>query len=103
VKKETAAAERDETSWEDRIANGKESTEQTVVRASVMKAVRECIDRLKNEQERIALLLYYMGEKVYSEIAEVIGKSTSMARNRVNSAEEKVRRCLEGKGIVSMP
>ena len=44
-----------------------------------------------------------MGEKVYSEIADVIGKSTSMARNRVNAAEEKVRRCLEEKGVASMP
>ena len=73
------------------------------MRASVMEAVRDCINKLENEDERQAIVLYYLGDKVYKEIGEILGKSTSMARNRVKSAQDKVRRCLERKGIHSIP
>ncbi|MBC8231364.1 hypothetical protein H8E77_17570 [bacterium] len=46
-------------------------------------------------------MLYYIDNKSYREIGRILGKSTSMARNRVKSAQEKVKQCLERKGIDS--
>jgi RNA polymerase sigma-70 factor (ECF subfamily) len=71
----------------------------TVMRASVVQAVRDCIQELDHPDEKQAIVLYYLGDKVYREIGDVLGKSTSMARNRVKAAQDKVRRCLERKGI----
>jgi DNA-directed RNA polymerase specialized sigma24 family protein len=42
-----------------------------------------------------------MGGRVYREIGQVLGRSTSMARRWVKSAQAKVKGCLEGKGIHS--
>ena len=75
------------------------SAEEPVMHAALVQAVRDCLQRLDNANEREAVLLYYLGEKVYREIGEVLGESTSMARNHVKAGQDKVRRCLEGKGI----
>jgi DNA-directed RNA polymerase specialized sigma24 family protein len=48
-------------------------------------------------------LLYYLGGKVYREIGQVLGKSTSTAKNRIQSAQEQLKRCLEDKGIDAAP
>jgi RNA polymerase sigma-70 factor (ECF subfamily) len=92
----------EELASENELADQSESVESTLVRTSVVEAVRDCIDELENEDERQAILLYYLGGKVYREIGKVIGKSTSMARNRVKAAQDKVKRCLERKGIHSV-
>jgi RNA polymerase sigma-70 factor (ECF subfamily) len=75
------------------------NVERSVIETSDMEAVRDCINELENTDEKQAIVLYYLGSKVYREIGEIIGKSTSMARNRVKSAQDKVRRCLERKGV----
>jgi RNA polymerase sigma-70 factor (ECF subfamily) len=80
-----------------------DDVEASVVQASVSEAVRECISKLDSDDERQAIVLYYLGDKVYREIGEILGKSTSMARNRVESARVKVKRCLERKGINEYP
>lgn len=77
--------------------------EGNVIRTSTMQSVRDCIDELDNEKEKSAIILYYIGEKIYREIAEIMGKSLSMAKNRVKSAQDQVKRCLERKGIDSFP
>jgi RNA polymerase sigma-70 factor (ECF subfamily) len=87
---------------EEAIADPGENVESAVMRASVIDAVRDCINELQNEDERQALVLYYLGGKVYREIGQTLGKSTSMARNRVQAARDKVKRCLERKGIGSV-
>jgi DNA-directed RNA polymerase specialized sigma24 family protein len=48
-------------------------------------------------------LLYYLGGKVYREIGQILGKSTSTAKNRIQSAQGQLKRCLEGKGVDSVP
>jgi RNA polymerase sigma factor (sigma-70 family) len=63
-------------------------------------ALRDCIRQLSDIEERQALILYYLEEKVYREIAEILGKSINTAKNRVLNAREKVKRCLEGVGIL---
>ena len=86
---------------EDTVADTAASSEQSAVAASVAQAVRGCMDALENEQERQAIVLYYLHEKVYRQIGEILGESTSMVRNRVKAAQKKVKRCLEAKGIRS--
>jgi RNA polymerase sigma-70 factor (ECF subfamily) len=84
----------------DTLADPDQDVEGAAIRGAVIQAVRDCIAQLANEDERQAILLYYMAGKVYREIGAVLGKSTSMARNRVKSAQDKVRACLEQKGVL---
>lgn len=87
---------------EDALVDEDENIARTVERAAEMEAVRDCIGELENEYEKQAIKLYYLTSKVYREIGEILGRSTSMARNRVKSAQDKVKRCLERKGIVAV-
>jgi RNA polymerase sigma-70 factor (ECF subfamily) len=100
-----SGAEQDdeENSPENAIMDDRVNVEEAVINASVIEAVRECIDELNNDQEKHAIVLYYIAGKVYREIGEILGKSTSMAKNRVKSAQDKVKRCLERKGVDSFP
>jgi RNA polymerase sigma-70 factor (ECF subfamily) len=84
---------------EETLVDEREDVEGAVIRAAARQAVRDCIDELANADEKQALVLYYLGGKVYREIAGVLGKSLSMARNHVQAAREKVRRCLERRGV----
>jgi len=88
-----------ETTLKDMLPDGQENAEQRLARESEVEAVRDCISRIQSDDERKALLLYYTGEKVFREIGEILGKSTSMAKNYVTAAQEKVKRCLERKGF----
>ena len=72
---------------------------QNIERSSLANAVRECIDGLTKEIERRAIVMYYMFGHNYEEMSAVFGKSISAVRKYVVSAGEKVRNCLEGKGI----
>jgi RNA polymerase sigma-70 factor (ECF subfamily) len=96
-------AERDagarESEAEEALVDQRENVEDSVLRALAIEAVRNCIDELGNLDEKQAIVLYYLGGKVYREIGQILGKSTSMARNRVKAAQDKVRRCIERRGV----
>jgi RNA polymerase sigma-70 factor (ECF subfamily) len=77
--------------------------EGAAVNDAVMEALRECVRSLPDREAREALVLYYLAEKVYREIGEMLGASTSTARNRIVAALKDVRACLARKGIVSFP
>jgi RNA polymerase sigma factor (sigma-70 family) len=98
-----AGQDDEENSLQNTIMDDRANAEEAMVNASVIEAVRECIDELNNDQEKHAIVLYYMAGKVYREIGEILGRSTSMAKNRVKSAQDKVKRCLERKDIDSFP
>lgn len=98
-RKPERAGFQDQLVVEDALVDQGADVASSVMRASVVQAVRDCIDELDHQDEKHAIVLYYLGDKVYREIGEVLGKSTSMARNRVKAAQDKVRRCLERKGI----
>jgi RNA polymerase sigma-70 factor (ECF subfamily) len=76
-----------------------ENIESQIIETTLNQAIRDCIQALENEEERQAILLYYLAEKVYREIAEILGKSLSTAKNRVHTAQEKVKDCLAAKGF----
>jgi RNA polymerase sigma factor (sigma-70 family) len=80
------------------LADHQETVEQVLIKEAGIDAVRNCIDALAQEEERQAIALYYLVGKVYREIGEILGRSTSTAKNYVTSAREKVKHCLEGKG-----
>ena len=82
------------------LADPSKSVEGSVIQTALVQAVRACIDELDGNEKQ-AIVLYYMSGKVYREIGQVLGRSTSMARKWVKSAQTKVQRCLEGKGIHS--
>jgi RNA polymerase sigma factor (sigma-70 family) len=84
---------------EEAIPEPGDSTEDALLHSSVLQAVRDCIAELQQDNERQAILLYYLRGKVYREIGDTLGESLSMARNRVKAAREKVRQCLERRGI----
>ena len=73
-------------------------TEESLIRASVFQAVRDCIGELKKFEHRQAIVLYYMLGKVYREISIISGKSISMVKKRIETAKKKVKECLERKG-----
>lgn len=99
VRRAEAEERREEAAPESVLADERPDPESAAVQADAMDAARECIDRLEHRDEKQAFLLYYVSGMVYREIGEVLGKSTSMARNRVKAAREKVRQCLERKGF----
>ncbi len=72
---------------------------QNIDKSSLALAVRECIAKLKIETERQAIVMYYILGKNYEEISGIFGKSISAVRKYVVSAGEKVKNCLEAKGI----
>ena len=72
---------------------------QNIEKTSLALAVRECVDKLKNGIERQAIVMYYIVGKNYEEMSDIFGKSISAVRKYVLSAGEKVKNCLEAKGI----
>jgi RNA polymerase sigma-70 factor (ECF subfamily) len=96
------AATGEEILAEDTLSQPGENVESALIKGSMIEAVRDCIDELEQWDEKQAILLYYLADQVYREIGEMLGKSTSMARNYVKSAQQKVKRCLEGKGVRSV-
>jgi RNA polymerase sigma-70 factor (ECF subfamily) len=89
----------EETAPEDVLIDERQDVETLASRSAIVEAIRDCVDQLDQRDEKHAFLLYHLSGMVYREIGTVLGKSTSMARNRVKAAQEKVKRCLERKGI----
>ena len=75
------------------------NTESQVIQNIIHQAISDCLAELDNPEEKQSILLYYLAGKVYREIAEIMGKSLSTVKNRVHSAQQKVKACLERKGI----
>ncbi len=73
--------------------------ETGTIQAETAAAVRDCLRQLEVDEEREAILLYYLGEMVLREIAVILEKSISTVKNRLEAAKAKLRRCLQRKGI----
>ncbi|MFC1725169.1 RNA polymerase sigma factor [candidate division KSB1 bacterium] len=83
------------------IEDTSRTVEDSLYITTIFRTINECIGKLEKEQEKQAVLLYYISGKVYREIGDITGKSISMVKKRINSAQEKMRRCLESRGIKS--
>ncbi|MFH1681587.1 MAG: RNA polymerase sigma factor [Candidatus Eisenbacteria bacterium] len=70
---------------------------------AMIRALGDCVREIEHPEEKDALLLYYLHEKVLEEIARIIGRSTSTVKNRLDSARAKIKGCLERKGISGTP
>ncbi|MFC1541910.1 RNA polymerase sigma factor, partial [Candidatus Latescibacterota bacterium] len=64
----------------DTVIDENQQIEQSFNARLVKEAVRDCIDKLENEEEKLVIVLYYLTGKVYREIGEIIGKSISMVK-----------------------
>ena len=84
---------------EEDIEDPAEDPETSAVRSSVVDAVQDCIDALESEDERQAVTLYYLSGSVLREVGAILGRSTSAAKNLVDSAKAKLKECLERKGV----
>ena len=96
-------AEEGESVPESVLVDERQDTEEDVAWASVLDVLRACIEALADESERQALLLYYLGGKVYREVGQMLGRSTSTAKNRIESARRQLKHCLEEQGVHSAP
>jgi len=83
----------------DVLSDGNPHNPESSSRAALAQAVNDCLDELENRDEKQALVLYYSVGKVYREIGEIFGKSISMVKKHITAAQDKVRTCLERKGI----
>jgi RNA polymerase sigma-70 factor (ECF subfamily) len=84
---------------EETLIDPAKSIEQEFAEEQEIRELNECIERIDKDQEKQALLLYYINEKVYREIASIMKRSISMVRNLIKAAEEKVKECMEAKGL----
>lgn len=84
---------------EESLKDNTKSVEEEYEEEKSIKAVNDCIEKLNQDSEKQALILYYLNEKVYREISSIMKRSISMVRNLIKSAEQKVKECLEAKGI----
>ena len=83
---------------EDSRESKRPSHEETMERTGLQKAVGECVDELRKDEEKQALFLYYFMDRVYREIGEVLGRSVSMVKKHITSALTQLKICLERKG-----
>lgn len=84
------------------LSDQKVEVEPAFIRMSIHEAVNSCIHALTNEEERQVIVLYYSAGKVYREIGDILGYSISSVKKWLSRALEKVRICLEQKGIDSI-
>jgi RNA polymerase sigma-70 factor (ECF subfamily) len=89
----------DRLSLDETIPVKDENIESVMIETALHQAIRDCILALEDDEERQAILLYYIAGKVYREIAQILGKSLGTAKNRVQSAQDKVKTCLNSKGF----
>ena len=83
----------------DILADSNPRPDYSLSSQEIVLAVNECIGELQISNEKQALVLYYAADKVLREISEIFGKSISMVKKLITSAQEKIRQCLEQKGV----
>jgi RNA polymerase sigma-70 factor (ECF subfamily) len=64
-------------------------------------AVRDCLGELRDDRDRQSLVLYHIVGKNYREIGRILHRSISAVRKQILAAGEKVRKCLQRKGVDS--
>ena len=76
-----------------------EHTEVDVARRDEAREIRAALDELPEEQSRVIELAFY-GGYTHTEIAELIGAPVGTIKGRMRLGMEKMRRTLEGAGVV---
>jgi RNA polymerase sigma-70 factor (ECF subfamily) len=76
-----------------------EHTEVDVAARDEAREIRAALDELPEEQSRVIELAFY-GGYTHTEIAELIGAPVGTIKGRMRLGMEKMRRTLEGAGVV---
>jgi RNA polymerase sigma-70 factor (ECF subfamily) len=87
--------------FEDILEHPDDAIEKQIFDAEIYSAISECIQNITDEEAKQAILLYYLENKVFREIADTIDRSLSTAKNRLGSAQAQVKDCLNEKGYSS--
>ena len=64
-----------------------------------LNALYQCLDKLEDE-EKLSIRFYFIEQLTYREIANILEKSTSTIKNRVDSGLKNLKKCLRKNGIV---
>lgn len=74
-------------------------TNGDVLQQEILNALYQCLDNL-GEQEQLAIRFHFIEQFAYREIADIIGRSISTVKNRIESGLKNLQICLQKKGII---
>jgi len=80
------------------LVSDQPSPDMEFLRKEIWTLFEDCLEE-PTEEERTAFVLYHLEGFTYEEIARILRKSLTTARNRIKSAIEKLKSCLELKGV----
>jgi len=66
-------------------------------REDVMKALERCMEKLPNNQ-RQSIALFYLKEKCYKEIADVMGFSLNEVKSYIQNGKRNLKICMDKSG-----
>jgi len=74
-------------------------TNGELLQQELMEILHQCLDKLTDE-EKLAIRFHFIEQFAYREIADIIDKSTSTVKNRVESGLKNLKECLRENGII---
>ncbi len=80
--------------WQGQYASADPDPLQAAGLDSDARLLRECLDRLKEDQRRSILMAYYQGY-THSELAERLGRPLGTVKAWIRRGLEQLKRCLE--------
>ena len=83
----------------DLLMDDSQKTNGDVLQQEILNALYQCLDKLGHEEE-LAIRLHFIDQFAYREIADIIGRSISTVKNRIESGLKNLQVCLKQKGII---
>ncbi len=81
------------------LPNGDPQPDEYSAHEQLLKFIEECL-KLLNKKERLAITLRHLQDFTLQETARIIGmKSPNSAKKQIKIGEQKMKKCLEKKGI----
>jgi RNA polymerase sigma-70 factor (ECF subfamily) len=62
------------------------------------KALKDCIEKLKNEQKQ-CIQLFYFEDRCYRDIAELTGMDEKKVKSHLQNGKRNLKLCLENKNV----
>jgi RNA polymerase sigma-70 factor (ECF subfamily) len=74
-------------------------TNGELLQRELMAVLHQCLDKLTDE-EQLSIRFHFIEQLAYREIADIIDKSISTVKNRVESGLKNLKECLKENGII---
>src|SRR5947209_9862214 len=97
-----AGDDRDEGTWEDRLAHPARNAEEELEEREFAGMVEEQLHRLSNV-ERAVLVLYHQEERSYEQIAEALGMPIGTVRTHLHRGRKKMREAIAARRAEGRP